>query len=59
MRPIIVSPYRISNITGVRLEKPVQQHSVMAGLVPAIHVLFQFAKAWMPGTRPGMTQKAA
>jgi hypothetical protein len=27
---------------------------VMAGLVPAIHVLCQ-AKTWMPGTRPGMT----
>src|SRR5581483_10166958 len=27
----------------------------MAGLVPAIHVLQQ-RKAWMPGTRPGMTQ---
>jgi hypothetical protein len=30
----------------------------MAGLVPAIHVYFRgFSKyAWMPGTRPGMTQ---
>jgi hypothetical protein len=27
---------------------------VMAGLVPAIHVLLA-AKTWMPGTRPGMT----
>jgi hypothetical protein len=28
----------------------------MAGLVPAIHVLIvETAKAWMPGTRPGMT----
>ena len=27
----------------------------MAGLVPAIHVLFAEAKTWMPGTRPGMT----
>src|SRR5690242_370632 len=29
----------------------------MAGLVPAIHVLFRryAAKTWMPGTRPGMT----
>jgi hypothetical protein len=26
----------------------------MAGLVPAIHVL-EKNKAWMPGTRPGMT----
>ena len=32
------------------------QHSVMAGLVPAIHVfVFQGRKTWMPGTRPGMT----
>src|SRR5690348_11945252 len=29
--------------------------SVMAGLVPAIHVLFAKRKTWMPGTRPGMT----
>jgi hypothetical protein len=31
----------------------------MAGLVPAIHVLIMnlAAKAWMPGTRPGMTVK--
>jgi hypothetical protein len=28
--------------------------SVMAGLVPAIHVLLA-AKTWMPGTSPGMT----
>jgi hypothetical protein len=28
----------------------------MAGLVPAIHVLFAEAKTWMPGTRPGMTE---
>jgi hypothetical protein len=29
----------------------------MAGLVPAIHVFEAviFAKTWMPGTRPGMT----
>jgi AhpD family alkylhydroperoxidase len=29
----------------------------MAGLVPAIHafILGKLAKAWMPGTRPGMT----
>ncbi len=30
---------------------------VMAGLVPAIHVLATERKAWMPGTRPGMTEK--
>jgi pimeloyl-ACP methyl ester carboxylesterase len=31
----------------------------MAGLVPAIHVLFHAAnrKTWMPGTRPGMTER--
>jgi hypothetical protein len=31
--------------------------AVMAGLVPAIHALWANAvsKAWMPGTRPGMT----
>jgi len=30
---------------------------VMAGLVPAIHVLRQAdAKTWMPGTSPGMTK---
>jgi hypothetical protein len=31
---------------------------VMAGLVPAIHVLFSLGneeKTWMPGTGPGMT----
>src|SRR5713226_5952076 len=28
----------------------------MAGLVPAIHVLRR-KKAWMPGTRPGMTNE--
>jgi len=28
---------------------------VMAGLVPAIHVLAHTRKTWMPGTRPGMT----
>ena len=31
----------------------------MAGLVPAIHVfLLKQSKAWMPGTRPGMTREA-
>jgi hypothetical protein len=28
--------------------------NVMAGLVPAIHVL-EARKAWMPGIKPGMT----
>jgi hypothetical protein len=33
-------------------------HSVMAGLVPAIHVFFAgMTKTWMPGTRPGMTEQ--
>ena len=31
---------------------------VMAGLVPAIHVLRRDEKTWMPGTRPGLTQEA-
>ncbi len=30
----------------------------MAGLVPAIHVLLGEKKAWMPGTRPGMTKNS-
>jgi hypothetical protein len=30
---------------------------VMAGLVPAIHDLFEGKKTWMPGTRPGMTEE--
>jgi hypothetical protein len=29
--------------------------TVMAGLVPAIHVFATSHKTWMPGTRPGMT----
>jgi hypothetical protein len=31
--------------------------SVMAGLVPAIHVFLGLneGRTWMPGTRPGMT----
>src|SRR5216684_7690396 len=29
----------------------------MAGLVPAIHALLAQGKTWMPGTRPGMTEK--
>ena len=37
---------------GERLALPF--HSVMAGLVPAIHVLLAAnLKTWMPGTRPG------
>jgi hypothetical protein len=31
---------------------------VMAGLVPAVHVLAAERKTWMPGTRPGMTNLA-
>jgi hypothetical protein len=31
---------------------------VMAGLVPAIHVLLVQPGTWMPGTRPGMTTKS-
>src|SRR6516165_6281157 len=33
-------------------------HVVMAGLVPAIHVLLVAPKTLMPGTRPGMTAYA-
>ena len=35
--------------------------AVMAGLVPAIHVLLWFTrrKTWMPSTRPGMTTERA
>ena len=37
---------------------PPMRDSVMAGLVPAIHVLpFARRKTWMPGTRPGMTER--
>ena len=32
--------------------------SVMAGLVPAIHVFVAKGKTWMPGTRPGMTAQS-
>ena len=34
--------------------------TVMAGLVPAIHVFAaEESKTWMPGTRPGMTECGA
>jgi hypothetical protein len=45
-------------VTGLSSELVERVHYpslVMAGLVPAIHVLFA-AKTWMPGTRPGMTR---
>jgi len=29
----------------------------MAGLVPAIHVLIENRKTWMPGTSAGMTER--
>jgi hypothetical protein len=32
---------------------------VMAGLVPATHVLRAAEKTWMPGTGPGMTTGGA
>ena len=32
-----------------------ESQCVMAGLVPAIHVLLVARKTWVPGTRPGMT----
>jgi hypothetical protein len=31
--------------------------NVMAGLVPAIHVLLGKRKTWMPGMKPGMTNE--
>jgi hypothetical protein len=46
-----------ADVTGKDLESTL---GVMAGLVPAIHVcLFRGVrrKTWMPGTRPGMTEK--
>jgi hypothetical protein len=36
---------------------PVDLEAVMAGHVPAIHAV-DAAKAWMPGTRPGMTAES-
>jgi hypothetical protein len=30
----------------------------MARLVPAIHALLERRNAWMPGTRPGMTNNS-
>jgi hypothetical protein len=45
-------PARISS----RETKTEHSFSVMAGLVPAIHVFFVTpTKTWMPGTSPGMT----
>jgi hypothetical protein len=32
-----------------------QSFKTIARVVPAIHVLLKKCKAWMPGTRPGMT----
>src|ERR1700730_13768237 len=37
------------------LSSPPSSPRVMAGLVPATHVLGAASKAWVPGTRPGMT----
>src|SRR5258705_8378203 len=34
-----------------------KRDGVMAGLAPAIHVLFRYRKVWMPGTSPGMTRR--
>jgi len=62
-------PYRDSPI-GAKLSGLVRFRcalSVMAGLVPAIHVerrwpvlrVGRHSTAWMPGTRPGMTESAA
>ncbi|MEY9125312.1 hypothetical protein ABH994_007066 [Bradyrhizobium yuanmingense] len=33
-------------------------HSVMAGLVPAIHAFHAAQRMWMPGPSPGMTTSA-
>jgi len=45
---------------GVRVSwrTPAPFFSVMAGLVPAIHVFLaaRLMKTWMPGTRPGLTK---
>jgi hypothetical protein len=43
--------------TAGKLVRPIR--SIMAGLVPAIHVFLARwkQKTWMPGTRPGMTSQ--
>jgi hypothetical protein len=44
------------------VQSAVNPHCVMAGLVracPSHQRLFPIAKAWMPGTRPGMAKKDA
>jgi hypothetical protein len=40
---------------GEEVSAYISNRIVMAGLVPAIHVLDAARKTWMPGTRPGMT----
>jgi hypothetical protein len=45
--------YRIPVSVGPR--NRVSLETVMAGLVPAIHVFMCMIKPWMPGSRPGMT----
>jgi hypothetical protein len=59
MRPLMqfdsgAARYRwlTTNAVPARIES-----SVMAGLVPAIHVFLAAAQTWMPGTRPGMTER--
>src|SRR5262245_8818112 len=44
---------------NVRKRSPIGR--VMAGVVPAIHVFdaIRVFKAWMPGTRPGMTSQVS
>jgi len=48
-------------IPAERLQNLENASFVMAGLVPAIHVLLcsGAVKTWMPGTRPGMTSEKA
>src|SRR5262245_25799117 len=43
------------NSAHSQLDSGITTLSVMAGLVPAIHVFPSTSKTWMPGTRPGMT----
>ena len=49
-----IKPFRLSIQKRGYAKRP--RETVMAGLVPAIHVLPPRSAAWMPGTRPGMTR---
>src|SRR5882757_6071694 len=53
-------PCSISFASGSAVMRACFRFTVMAGLVPAIHVLLSFRqspKTWMPGTSPGMTKE--